>query len=67
MVQNPVGQSEIKVIEKEVETTTFVNKILKRFSRKGKIEDHKINIKKKEDPAISQQKERRTPIQVEKR
>ena len=52
MVQNPVGQSEIEVIEKEVETKTFVNKIPKRFSRKGKIKDHEINIKKKEDAAI---------------
>ena len=71
MVQSPVGESEINVIEKEVEqlnaeTKTFVKEFPKLFSRERKIKDYKIKIKKKENAAISQQERRRIPIQMQK-
>ena len=71
MVQKPVGESEINVIEKEgeklsQETKALVNEFPNRFSRKGKIKDHKIRIKMKENASFSQQKGRRIPIQMQK-
>ena len=71
MVQKPVGESEINVIEKEgeklsQETKALVNEFPNLFSRKGKIKDHRIRIKMKENASISQQKGRRIPIQMQK-
>ena len=71
MVQKPVGESEINIIEKEgeklsQETKALVNEFPNLFSRKGKIKDHKIRIKMKENASISQQKGRRIPIQMQK-
>ena len=71
MVQNPVGESVINVIEEEVEkliaeTKILIKELLQFLSRTGKIKDHKTKTKMKDDAAISQQKGRRIPIQMQK-
>ena len=70
MIPNPMFESKINVIEKEVEqlsaeTKKFVNNFPKSFSRKGKTKDHKIKIKTEEDTTISQQKEKQYPSKRE--
>ena len=62
MVQKPVGDPE----KLSQETKALVNEFPNLFSRKGKIKDHKIRIKMKENASISQQKGRRIPIQMQK-
>ena len=45
---------------------TLVNESPQFFEKKGKVKDHEIKVKMKEGATISQQKERRIPIRMQK-
>ena len=64
------GELDVNSIEKEkdlsAETKQFVKESPKLFERRGKVKNHKLRINFKTDAKITQQKGRRTPIQLQK-
>ena len=64
------GELEVNSIEKETELSAeakqFVNEFPKLFERKGKIKNHQVRINFKTGAKITQEKGRRTPIQLQK-
>ena len=63
------GKSEVNSIEKNEElceeTKKFVSEFKKLFTRNGKVKNHQVKIKLKENARIVQQKGRRIPIQLQ--
>ena len=63
------GKSEVNSIEKNEEpceeTKKFVSEFKKLFTRNGKVKNHRVKIKLKENARIVQQKGRRIPIQLQ--
>ena len=63
------GKSEVNSIEKNEElyeeTKKFISKFKKLFTRNGKVKNHQVKIKSKENARIVQQKVRRIPIQLQ--
>ena len=69
--QSEKGELDVNMVEMNneelsVESKEFVREFPELFSRQGKVENHEVKIKLKNEAKISQQKGRRIPIQLQK-